>query len=211
MRTIELNLKKETSTPISNDENIIQPSNVDTFNKINCIKDKGYSKMDHFHLLLDIYNEDKMKKQLQSNKFSEQNMLRLFRRYIKLKQKERDVFTRHESEINNLVDPKLLLERLEGRTLKRCLSYWTSLESCIKRNFDKMDVKSINSSLTSEYKIFRKYRVDSSSDKIINKSVTHIVDDHITIQKISESKLNNTSIPQLLPLVEGVDNLNSTQ
>ena len=87
----------------------------------------------------------------------------------------------------------------------------TSLESCIKRNFDKMDVESINSSLTSEYKIFRKCREDSSSDKIINKSVTHIVDDHITIQKISESKLNNTSITQLLPLVEGVDNLNSTQ
>ena len=74
-----------------------------------------------------------------------------------------------------------------------------------------MDVESINSSLTSEYKIFRKCRVDSSSVKIINKSVTHIVDDHITIQKISESKLNNTSITQLLPLVEGVDNLNSTQ
>lgn len=127
MRTIELNLKKETSTPISNDEKIIQPSNVDTFNEIlfelsltkegvNCIKDKGYSKMDYFHLLLDIYNEDKMQKQLQSNKFSEKIMLRLFRRYIKFKQKERDVFTRHESEINNLVDPKLLLERLEGRT-----------------------------------------------------------------------------------------------
>ena len=127
MRTIELNLKKETSTPISNDGKIIQPSNVDTFNEIlfelsltkegvNYIKDKGYSKMDHFHLLLDIYNEEKMQKQLQSNKFSEKIMLRLFRKYIKFKQKGRDVFTWHESKINNLVDPKLLLERLEGRT-----------------------------------------------------------------------------------------------